>query len=121
MVVWNRYLRRHCRMLMLHIPLINSKFRFIGFLLPPNGHQVILLDQIETKEHKYPYQVHKVPVQPGFLYHKVMSSFSEHILLGHDQHDRIDNNSRKNVEAVKPCYSEEVAAEGNRAIPADMQ
>src|SRR6185295_1751878 len=79
------------------------------------------LNQIKTKEHKYPYKVYKVPVQPGLLYHQVMSSFSKHILLRHDQHDGVDNNTRKNVKAMETCYSKEVSSEGNRATSANMQ
>jgi hypothetical protein len=63
------------------------------FLMP-------LLYQVKAKEYKYPNQVNKVPVQSGFFNHEVMSPFLEHIFLCHYQHDRIDNNTGKYMEAM---------------------
>jgi hypothetical protein len=42
-----------------------------------------------------------MPVKPCFLYHQVMSSSFKNSSPCHDEHDDINNHSRKNMEAMK--------------------
>ena len=65
---------------------------------------VLFLKQVKTSKHKYPNQVYKMPVQTGLFNHQVMAPPFKYTPPGHDQHNNIDDDARKNVEAVKTRY-----------------
>ena len=73
------------------------------------------LNQIEAKEHEYPYKIHKVPVKSGFLDHLIMSALVEMTESGFDVHDDVDDHTGKHMETMETGNAEEIAAEGDGA------
>src|SRR4051812_44373696 len=71
------------------------------------------LYKIKTKEYEYPNKIHKVPVQSSFLDHKVMTSSVKYSSCGHDKHYYINDNTRKNVEAMETGNAKEVTTKSD--------
>src|SRR3954465_9022716 len=59
------------------------------------------LNKIETGKYKYPNKIHKMPIQTGFLNHKIMAPLFKFIFQCHNKHDDINYHTGKHMEAVK--------------------
>src|SRR5690606_3890286 len=82
----------------------------------------LLLNQVKECEHKYPNQIHKVPIKTYFLYHQVMAPSFIGSLQHIDQYHNVDNHPGRYVEPVKAGNGEEQVTEihivfGRNAAP----
>ena len=64
------------------------------------------LDQIKEREDKYPNQVYKVPVQPYFFDHFIMTSSFIDTSYGIIVNQKIEHHPTEYVETMKARYEE---------------
>ena len=65
------------------------------------------LNEIEKCKYKDPDQIDKVPIQPYFFHHFIMSSFFIGSYNHIQKYDEVDDDPRKNVETMKAGYKKE--------------
>jgi len=66
----------------------------------------MFLYQIKECKYKYPYQIHKVPVESNFFYHLIVASAFVSTENHVKENDNVDHHPGKYVESVKTCYKE---------------
>src|SRR5690606_26622067 len=67
----------------------------------------IELYQVKERKYEHPNEIHKVPVQPDFFHHFVVSSSLVNARYSVVIHHEVETNPTKHVEAVETGYEEE--------------
>src|ERR1044071_1346351 len=64
-------------------------------------------DEVEEGEHKYPYQVNKMPVKAGFLDHFIVATLIIGAGIHVQENDHIDHHSAEYVKTMETCHDKE--------------
>src|SRR5579871_1551312 len=79
-------------------------------------HDVLDLNEIEECKHKYPNEVHKVPVQTNLFHHLITSATIVH--SGHSSiiDQEVEHHTAEYVKTVETCDEEKEVCEIVRAV-----
>jgi len=81
---------------------------------------MMLLYQIKAKEHKYPNEVYKVPVETCFFYHFIMAALIKMAEFGFEVHHDIDHHTTENMKTVEAGNTEKISSKCNRSAVCGM-